>query len=65
MSLPHATVIRTKTKQRIMRKILEAQDKLKAGALSKDAFESINTSYQGVLSHSRNKELQKKIKRFF
>jgi RNA-directed DNA polymerase len=63
--LPHAQIVRTKTKQRLVRKIATAQSDNKKGIISASELNSIVTSYQGVLSHSRSGALQAKIKRGF
>ncbi len=53
--LPHAIVLRTKTKRRISRKIKEGVKLYNKKQISKESFRSMITSYLGVFSHSRSR----------
>ncbi len=59
--LPHASVIRTKTKNRILRKMDSALDFLNQGLVDKNSFQGMFESYLGVLSHCRNRKIRQKI----
>ncbi len=56
--LPHAIILRTHTKKRIMRKIKVMYKKLRGGLVSREAFHSVVISYLGVVSHARTKEME-------
>ncbi|MFH0769925.1 MAG: reverse transcriptase domain-containing protein [Candidatus Peregrinibacteria bacterium] len=49
--LPHHRVLRTKTKRRMMRKLMERIENCKAGRLPPESVEQSLQSYLGVLSH--------------
>ncbi len=53
--LPHAIVVRTKTKRRIRRKVKERVIAEKCEQISKETFKSVICSYLGVFSHARAK----------
>lgn len=53
--LPHAIVVRTKTKRRIRRKVKEGVIAEKCEQISKETFRSVISSYLGVFSHARAK----------
>ena len=61
--LPYAQVVRTKTRQRLLRKLDLALKKFKKEEVSSKTFKSIVSSYLGVLSHSKNKQLKTKIQK--
>ncbi len=54
--LPHAIVLRTKTKRRISRKIKEGAVAYNKKRISQDTFRSVITSYLGVFSHAKSKK---------
>jgi RNA-directed DNA polymerase len=62
--LPHAIVLRTLTKKRIIRKIKIMLKRLQAGTLSHEKFKNVLTSYLGVIAHSASKKTGSFIKRF-
>ena len=62
VSLPHASILRTKTKNRMLRKIGYAIEKLEKEEINIDTFNSMISSYQGVLSHCRSGSIQRKVK---
>ncbi len=53
--LPHAIVLRTKTKRRISRKIKEGIRLYNKKQISRESFQSVVTSYLGVFSHSKSR----------
>lgn len=59
--LPHAVVLRTKTKNRILKKMKNIGEKFKDGYASEDMLKATTASYLGVVSHSRGKRLRAKI----
>lgn len=59
--LPHAAVIRTKTKNRIQKKVGVTIREFKAGVINKNTALGILNSYLGVLSHCKNKSLSQKL----
>jgi retron-type reverse transcriptase len=59
--LPNTTVLRTKTKRRILKKLKKARQKLNAGKMKKEDFRQIEASYLGVIKHCRNKEIKREI----
>jgi len=61
--LPNATVLRTKTKKRIFKKLKKAQKELILGKINKDEFQQIKASYMGVLKHCKNKGIKRKIRK--
>jgi RNA-directed DNA polymerase len=64
VALPHMVVLRTRTKKRIVNKIDFLYRKCIAGSLSKVRFQSVLTSYLGIVSHCRNSRVKSYIKRF-
>jgi RNA-directed DNA polymerase len=61
IALPKYRSIRTKTKQRIFRKIGYRVAEYKRGDLSKDELNQVFQSYLGVLSHANTYKLQKRL----
>lgn len=62
---PHFSLVRTKTKQRIFKKLAVRQREYSLGKISADQLASSVQSYLGVLGHSRNKRLILEIKSRF
>lgn len=60
--LPHTTVVRTRTKQRIIRKMKQVQKDFMQQKISKERFQNTKASFLGVLSHGRNGKLSRHIK---
>ena len=52
------SVVRTHTKQRIIRKVSKAQEKRADGEITDESFKSVINSYLGVLSHASEKKMQ-------
>jgi retron-type reverse transcriptase len=59
--LPQTSIIRTKTKNRILKKIEGAMRDFKNGTISKNTMLGILDSYLGVLSHCRARKIREKI----
>jgi RNA-directed DNA polymerase len=57
--LPHRIIIRPKTRQRIVRKVLERESLYRQGNISKEKYLATIESYLGIVSHSRNYKLKK------
>lgn len=60
---PHYSVLRTKTKKRMFRKLERSHIKLKHEELSEEKFSEIRQSYLGLLKHGRCSSLAKRITR--
>ncbi|MFH1668279.1 MAG: reverse transcriptase domain-containing protein [Candidatus Komeilibacteria bacterium] len=56
---PHHTVIRTRTKKRILKRIREKQYQMILGSVSEDSFRETLQSYFGVLHHCRSRQVKK------
>lgn len=56
--LPYRIVLRTKTKQRIVKKSIQLFQKLKDGQISKERFSQSVSSYLGHLSHTKSREVR-------
>lgn len=59
---PHHRVIRTTTKKRIFRKLRKRREEFRAGEIEEDGLRQTVASFLGVLSHSRNRGLAKRIR---
>ncbi|NQU82421.1 MAG: RNA-dependent DNA polymerase [Parcubacteria group bacterium] len=62
---PHYRLLRTKTKQRIFKKLEKRIWEYKNGIISKQTLEQSLQSYLGVLSHANTYHLQQKLKNQF
>ncbi len=63
--LPHHRLLRTKTKQRIFRKLEKRIKEYKSGIISKQTLEQSLQSYLGVLSHANTYKLEQELKNQF
>ncbi|MFH1855575.1 MAG: reverse transcriptase/maturase family protein [bacterium] len=63
--LPHYRLLRTKTRQRIFKKIEKQVKERKEGIISQETLEQSLNSYLGVLSHADTYELEEKLKNQF
>ncbi len=63
VTLPHARIVRIKTKNRILRKITEGREKIQDGKISEDTFNGILVSYRGITMHARSRRLRSHIDR--
>ncbi len=61
--LLHHIVLRTKTKQRMFRKIRAKLQQLQSGEIDRKSFNQTLQSYYGVLKHCRSKSLKEQIKK--
>ncbi|MEK7604414.1 MAG: reverse transcriptase domain-containing protein [Patescibacteria group bacterium] len=62
---PHHRVIRTKTKKRMIRKLRNRKETFEARDIDEDELRQTVASYLGVLSHSQNRGLARRIRRDF
>lgn len=62
---PHHRVLRTKTKKRMIRKLRLRKEDFETGYIDQDGLRQTVASYLGVLSHSRNRGLEKQIRKDF
>ncbi len=63
--LPHHRLLRTKTKQRIFRKLEKRIKEYKNGIINKQTLEQSLQSYLGVLSHANTYKLEQELKNQF
>jgi retron-type reverse transcriptase len=63
--LPHHRLLRTKTKQRIFRKLKKRIKEYKSGIIGRQTLEQSLQSYLGVLSHANSYKLEQKLKNQF
>jgi len=61
--LPYHRVLRTKTKQRMFRRIKGKHFEYESGRISKKSFEQSLSSYVGVLKHCNSRGLRRQMKR--
>ena len=61
--LPRATVIRTSTKNRMLRKLKRGSERFTRGDITKETFQNTVASYLGILKHCKNRELRAKCSR--
>ncbi|MFH1744800.1 MAG: reverse transcriptase/maturase family protein [bacterium] len=59
--LPHYTVLRTKTKRRMFKKIKLNKEKLKQGMMTKKSFDQSLQSYCGILKHCEGYKLREDV----
>jgi len=63
ITLPESiNIVRTHTKHRIVRKVTRASQNLEKGKITDETFESIISSYLGVLSHAKERVLRSTLK---
>ena len=62
---PHHRVLRTKTKKRMLRKLRLRKEDFETGDTDEDGLRQAVASYLGVLSHSRNRGLAKRVRHGF
>ncbi|MBU1178920.1 hypothetical protein KKB69_01085 [Patescibacteria group bacterium] len=60
--LPKAIILRTKTKQRIFRKLKQRVNEYKKGKIDEHALMQTFNSYLGVLSHANSNKLEQEIR---
>lgn len=59
---PYYRVLRTKTKKRMIRRLRNQRKEFEEGAIDEDGVRQTIASYLGVLSHSRNRGLAKRLR---
>jgi len=62
VALPHTTMVRASTKNRMFRKLQEKKKLVQKCLLAEDVFEHTRQSYLGVLSHANTQKLQDRVK---
>lgn len=62
VAMPHARVLRTRTKKRIVRKIGQKLQAFKNDSISEESFVQSFASYMGVMKHANAKGLEEKLK---
>ncbi len=65
VSVPHYRVIRTRTKNRMIRKIKNVAELKIQKTISFDTFKQILTSYAGMLSHCKSGKIQKIVSTYY
>ncbi len=58
---PHHTLLRTRTKQRMFRKLEQRVTEFRGGVISKEKLERSLDSYHGVLSHANTHKLREQM----
>ncbi len=61
VTFPHHSVVRTKAKKRMFRKLKKAKKNLIAGSITEIEYNQIKQSYLGKLKHTRSKGLVRQI----
>jgi len=64
INLPHYTVLRTKTKRRVYKKVINLTELLKAGKISEEYFNNSVQSYLGILTHCKGEAIRHNIANF-
>lgn len=59
--LPYYNVLRTKTKRRIFKKLVQRKTMFLVGEITEKSFNQLIQSYLGVLKHCEGHEINKKI----
>lgn len=62
VSLPHYRVLRTRTKNRMVKKIKGAVELKKSGVISRDVFKHILMSYAGMLGYCKSEKVKKVLR---
>jgi retron-type reverse transcriptase len=65
VSLPHYKVLRTRTKNRMMKKLTKLKNEYDLGKVEKDKIEQVLQSYFGMLKHCRSNKIKHKIQDLF
>lgn len=65
VTLPHHLVVRTKTKQRMFKKLRQKIRLCKRGLISRETLEATLKSYLGVFSHANARRLTEQLKNQF
>ena len=62
VTLPHATMLRASTKNRMFRKLQEKKKLVQKGVCTEESFEHSRQSYLGVLAHANAQKLREQVK---
>ena len=62
--LPHYSVVRTKTRRRMFKKIKQNLKRLQTGLINQEAFNQSLQSYLGILKHCEGYKIKNKIEKF-
>ena len=63
--LPHHIVLRTKTKQRMFRKLKQKRLGLASGQITPESYNQTPQSYLGILKHGDNHDLERVVRNKF
>lgn len=63
--LPHRRVLRTKTKNRMLKKLTNLKELFDKGLVEKEYLEQVVQSYLGLLSHCKSENVIQQIERIF
>ncbi len=63
--LPHRRVLRTKTKNRLLKKLTNLKILFDKGIVEKEYLEQVSRSYLGLLFHCKNENIIQQIERIF
>ncbi|MEK7139075.1 MAG: RNA-directed DNA polymerase, partial [Patescibacteria group bacterium] len=61
VNLPQYIVLRTKTKQRMLKKIRLRKQELEQGLITKESFNQSLQSYLGILKHCRGRRIRRQL----
>lgn len=59
--LPHHRMLRTKTKRRVIRKVIKRKDEFDDGLVSEESFRQSLHSYLGMISHCNGYDLENEV----
>lgn len=62
VSFPHHSLVRAKTRKRMVKRIMAGVRGVRSGRMAQEAFDRSLGSYMGVLSHAHAAKLRKRIK---
>ena len=62
VALPHATMVRTSSKNRMFRKLQEKKKLVQKGVITKESFNHSRQSYLGLLTHANTQKLREQVK---
>ena len=62
VALPHATMVRTSSKNRMFRKLQEKKKLVQKGVITEESFNHSRQSYLGLLMHANTQKLREQVK---
>ena len=62
VTLSHATMVRTVSKNRMFRKLQEKKKLVQKGVITEESFNHSRQSYLGMLAHANTQKLQERVK---